>query len=201
MKKQISLLVMLFCTVFIFAQKSKVQEGDWKNLKGIAKYNLVFDYSNVEIPKYDSEEEFLKDKMAKRDEKEPGSGERFKESWFSDREKYYEPKFAESFNKRFDDGEIKVARDFDSADYTMKIHTVFMYPGYNVGMARQNSKIDTVISVFKNDAPDKVLFSVKYTKAEGKIAFGMDFNSGQRIAEAYAKLAKTLASDISKKAK
>ncbi|HAB28515.1 MAG TPA: hypothetical protein DCE27_13045, partial [Xanthomarina gelatinilytica] len=103
--KKLLFLALLFSTSLLFSQKSKVQEGDWKNLKGITEYNLVFDYANLEIPKYDSEEDFLKDKMAKRDEKEPGTGEKFKESWFADRENRYEPKFIESFNKRFDDGE------------------------------------------------------------------------------------------------
>lgn len=187
------------CSTFLFAQKAKVLEGSWKNLKGISNYDLVFEYENLEIPKYDSEEEFLKDKMQKREEKEAGAGERFKKNWFADRENRYEPKFVESFNKRFDDGEVKVGKE-NGAEYIMKIHTTFMYPGYNVGVMRQNSKVDAVISFYKKDAPDKLLFSVKYTKAEGKMAFGMDYNSGDRIAEAYAKLAKTLAKTMAKKA-
>lgn len=183
------------------AQKGKIQEGDWKNLKGITKYNLVFDYSNLEIPKYDNEEEFLKDKMKKREDKEAGAGERFKESWFADRENRYEPKFIESFNKRWKENEIVVDRDFDEAEHTIKIHTTFLYAGYNVGVMRQNSKVDAILTVYKNDAPDKVLFEIKYTKAEGKGAFGNDFDSGYRISEAYAKLAKTFAANLKKKTK
>src|SRR5690606_33643886 len=85
MKKHVMLFALLLCTSMMFSQKVKVTEGDFKNLKGIAAYNLEFDYSNLSIPKYDSEEEFLADKMAKRDEKDPESGEKFKESWFADR--------------------------------------------------------------------------------------------------------------------
>ena len=198
---KILFIAFLLSTSIIYSQKSKVEEGDWKNLKAISAYNLEFDYSNLEIPKYDSEEEFLKDKMAKRDDKEPGTGEKFKASWFADRAERYEPKFIESFNKRFDDGEVKVDKDLADAEYTMKIHTTFMYAGYNVGVKRQNSKIDAVISVYKNDNPDTVIFSVKYTKAEGSGAMGYDYDSGYRISEAYAKLAKTLAKDLSKRAK
>src|SRR5690606_24674845 len=104
MKKNVLLFALLLCTTVMFSQKVKVTQGDFKNLKGIAAYNLEFDYSNLSIPKYKSEEEFLADKMAKRDEKDPEAGEKFKESWFADRENRYEPKFIESFNKRFDDG-------------------------------------------------------------------------------------------------
>jgi hypothetical protein len=182
------------------AQKVKVTEGSFKNLKGITAYNLEFDYSGVMIPKYDSEEEFLKDKMEKRDEKEAGTGEKFKESWFSDRPERYEPKFIESFNKRFKDGEIKVGMDM-GADYTMKIHTTLMWAGYNVGIVRKNAKVEATVSVYKTGDPSKVIWSADYTKVEGGGAMGYDFDSGYRISEAYAKLAKEVAANIRKKAK
>jgi hypothetical protein len=201
MKKQLVLCAIFFCTTFLFAQKAKVNEGDWKNLKGITKYDLLFDYSDLEIPKYDSEEEFLKDKMQKREEKKKGDGERFKKSWFEDRENRYEPKFIESFNKRFDNNEIEIGKDIEGAEYTIKVHTTFLYAGYNVGAWRQNSKIDAILTVYKNDSPSNILFEVKYTKAEGKGAFGNDYNSGYRISEAYAKLAKTFAANLKKKTK
>lgn len=201
MKNLVSIILMFLSISFIYAQKSKVQQGDWKNLKGITKYNLVFDYSDLEIPNYDNEESFLKDKMQKREEKEKGDGERFKKSWFDDRENRYEPKFIESFNKRWDDNEVVVGKDLADAEYTIMIHTTFMYPGYNVGVMRQNSKIDAVLSVYKTNDPNTIIFEVKYTKAEGNGALGYDFDSGYRISEAYAKLAKTFAADLNKKSK
>lgn len=200
MKKQLTLIAILLCTTFMFSQKVNVTKGDFKNLKGISAYNLEFDYSNLSIPKYNSEEEFLEDKMAKRDEKDPEAGDKFKESWFADRPNRYEPKFIESFNKRFDDGEVKVGSDI-GAEYTMKIHTTMMYAGYNVGVVRQNSKIEATVSVYKTDNPSEVLWSADYTKVEGSGAMGYDFDSGYRISEAYAKLAKEIAANIKKKAK
>jgi len=198
MKNLTLILMVLFGTTFGYSQKAKDLAGDIKNLKGITQYDLVFDYENVQIPKYDSEEAFLKDKMDKRDEKDTGTGEDFRKSWFSDREERYEPKYIESFNKRFDNGEVKVGKDLGS-DYIMKIKTTLMYAGYNVGVVRQNSKIDAIISVYKKDNPSDILYSVQYTQAEGSGAMGYDFDSGYRIAEAYAKLAKTWAGTIQKK--
>lgn len=198
MKKHITLLLLLITSI-VFAQKSKVIDGKWKNLEDIKNYNLVFDYSDLEIPKYESEEAFLKDKMQKREDKNPGDGERFKKNWFEDRGRHYEPKFIESFNKRWKNQEIQVGKDMSNADYTIKIHTTFMYPGYHVGVWRQNSKIDAILSVFKNDAPNKILFSVKYKGAQGNGAFGHDYNAAFRISEAYAKLAKTFAANLKKK--
>ncbi|MCB0465997.1 MAG: hypothetical protein KDC78_10060 [Aequorivita sp.] len=200
MKKQLMLIALLLCTTFMISQKVKVTQGSFKNLKGISAYNLEFDYSDLSIPKYDSEEEFLADKIKKRDDKEAGTGEKFKKSWFADREERYEPKFIESFNKRFDDSEVKVGKNI-GAEYTMKIHTTMMYAGYNVGVVRKNSKIEATISVFKTGDPSTVLWEANYTKVEGSGAMGYDFDSGYRISEAYAKLAKEVAKNIKKKAK
>ena len=199
MKKIVLILSILLSSTVMFSQKVKVIEGDFKNLKGIAVYNLEFDYTGVQIPKYDSEEAFLKDKMEKREHKKVGAGEEFKTSWFADREERYEPKFIESFNKRFD-GEVRVAKDID-AEYTMKIHSTMMWAGYNVGIVRKNAKLEATVSVYKTSNPSEVLWSANYTKVEGSGAMGYDFDSGYRISEAYAKLAKEVAYNIKKKAK
>lgn len=198
MKKSI-LLAFVMVSSFAFAQKLKVKDGDIKNLKAITVYNLEFDYTNVQIPKFDSEEDFLADKMKKREEKEAGGGEKFKKSWFGDREERYRPKFTESFNKRFDDAQISVGVN-PEAEYTMMVHSTRIYAGYNVGVVRRNAEIDAVITVYETANPDNVLFKGEYAKAQGEGAMGYDFNTGFRISECYAKLAKTFAKYIKKKA-
>ncbi|MBU2946416.1 hypothetical protein [Zobellia uliginosa] len=191
-------LALLVVTATTYAQKMKVSQGDIKNLKDISAYSLKFDYSNLEIPKYDSEEDFLADKMAKREEKEAGKGEEFKKSWFADREERYEPKFIESFNKRFDDGEVSVS--MDDADYTMKIHSTKIYAGYNVGIVRKNAEISAIITVYETANPTNILLEGSYSDVQGYGAMGNDYNSGYRISECYAKLAKNIAGFIIKKA-
>lgn len=199
MKKLIIAFITLFCLVgTINAQKFKIDKGSLKNLKGITEYNLVFDYSDLQIPKFNSEEAFLKEKMAKREEKETGAGERFKKSWFRDREERYEPKFIESFNKRFKNGKIKVGKNLSSAKYTMKIHTTKLYPGYNVGVWRHNSEIDATITIYETENPSNILVSGKFKDVQGAGAFGNDYDSGYRISECYAKAAKTLTKYIKK---
>lgn len=196
MRNLATLALLLLFSSTIFGQKLKVQEGDLKNLKDIKVYMVEFDYTDVQIPKFDNEEAFLKDKMDKRNEKEAGDGERFKKSWFDDRPNRYHPKFIESFNKRFDDSAVKVQEG--EADYTMKIHTTKLYPGYNVGIVRHNAEIDATITVFESGNQSKVLFSGSYKDAQGGGAMGNDYDSGYRISECYAKLAKTFAKDLKK---
>ena len=201
MKKPALVFAFLLASIILFAQKPKTIDGKAKNLIGITSYNLEFDYSDVQIPKYDSEEEFLEDKMAKREEKEAGTGEKFKASWFADRENRYEPKFVESFDKRFDDGEIKVAKDMADAKHTIKIHTTRMYAGYNVGIVRKNAEIDVLMTIYETENPSIILWSGTFTRVQGYGAMGNDYNSGYRISECYAKLAKEFAKMLKKASK
>lgn len=197
MKKQFVSVLLLFITLSVSAQRLKINEGDFKNLKGINTYSVVFDYTDVQIPKFENEEAFLKDKMDKREEKKAGDGERFKKEWFSDRPDRYHPKFIESFNKRFENGELSVTED--AADYTMEIHTTKIYPGYNVGIVRHNAEIDATFTIYKTGEKDNVLFSGSYQDVQGNGAMGYDYNSGYRISECYAKLAKNIAQEFDKK--
>ena len=190
--KNLVLITTFLITTTLLAQKVEITKGDWGNLKGVSAYNVEFDYSNLQIPKYDSEEEFLKDKMAKREEKEPGTGEIFKTSWYSDREEFYEPRFIETFNERYKDGAVKVGKDI-GAEYTMNIHTTMIYPGYNVGAVRHNSKVELTLTIYKTGDPDNIIFQGDYTKIEGQGNGGFDFNSGQRIADAYIIFGRALA--------
>ena len=188
---------MLLCSVALLAQKGDVLEGSWKSLKDISKFDLEFDYSNVQIPDFNTEEEYIKQKMKDKEADEPGTGEAWKEAWFGDRTMHFEPKFKESFNKR---GDEKVGKDFNVAEYRMKVTTTRQYNGWNVGVMRKSARIDATISVFKK-GETKPLLSVAYEDVKGGDAMGYDFATHTRVAEAYAKLAKSFAKELKKKAK
>jgi len=195
MKTKLLLLLMVSIAYSGFSQSFKTEKGKIENLKGITEYDLVFDYQNLKVDKFASEDAFLKDKMGKREEK--GADEDFKTSWFADRVNRYEPKFIESFNKRFDKGEIKVDKG-TAAAYEMHIKTTWIYPGYNVGIARQPAKINVTVTIYEKKNPSNILYKGSIEKVEGNGAMGNDYNSGYRISEGYAKLAKILAKDIKK---
>jgi len=200
MKKQIAFILAFTFITFSYGQKMKVSEGNIKNLKGINQFDLIFDYSDMKIPKYDNETEFLKDKVALRERKEKGLGEKFKQTWFSDREEKYHPKFIESFNKRFKNNKVKVTENSD-AKYIMHVHTTKLYSGYNVGVWRHNAEISAEITVYSKANPDKILLKGTYKNVPGAGGMGYDYDSGYRISESYAKLAKNIAYYIRKKAK
>ena len=54
----------------------------------------------------------------------------------------------------------------------MKIHTTMFYPGYNVGVVRQNAKIESYFTVYKNDTPDDDYFFCRVHESEGLWRYG-----------------------------
>jgi len=200
MKKTLVLITLLFCVSLSFAQKEKLRNGKFKALKGITAYNLTFNYDNVEIPKYDSEQEFLDEKVQEKEKDETGEGIAWKEEWFSNRPNYFEPKFVESFNKRFNDNLVTVKKDAPNREYTINVAITMLYDEYNVGVWRKDAKIESTITVFETNNPSNILLEVDYSKVKGRGAMGYDFTSAHRVTEAYAKLAKEFAKKIRKKA-
>ncbi len=194
-------IIGLFIATMSYGQRMKVQEGSIKNLKGITQFDLVFDYSDVQIPKYKSEEAFLADKVSRKEKKAKGSGERWKKKWFDNREERFAPMFIESFNKRFKNNKVQVEQNNNAAKYVMKIHTTWMYAGYNVGIVRKNAEINVEVTVYEKANPSNILLKGTYKKVPGNGAFGNDYDEGFRMSHCYAKLAKNIAGYIRKKAK
>ncbi|PZD78650.1 hypothetical protein [Mesonia sp. K7] len=195
MKKIILSSLTLLIAFAMTAQKGKVLEGDWKSLKGIEKFDLEFDYSNVEVPDFDTEEDYINQKMKEKDEDEPGQGKVWKEKYFADREAHFEPKFIESFNKRESQ---KVSKTYDGEPYILRVETTMIYNGWNVGVMRKPARIDAIIYIYKR-GENSPLLKVKYENVKGADAMGYDFASHSRVAEAYAKLAKSFMKDFKKK--
>jgi len=204
MKLQFAIIFLLLAT-FSYSQKSKIIEGSFKSLKEVKEYNLIFDYTGLEVLGYNSEEDFLEDKMKKRDVDEPGSGKAFRESWFSDRGIRYEPRYIKSFNEYFKKGEIKVTKNTENTEnieYTMKIHTTYIYSGYNVGVASKESEVSVVISVFKTNEPSNLLLVFEINNVRGHysgdkaVMRGFEFHTGERIGYAYWALGKYFAKKL-----
>jgi len=188
-------VAIVLITINVIAQKIKFVKGDVENLIGITEYNVVFDYSNIIIANFDSEEEFLKDKMAIRDAQKIGSGEKFKHDWFTFRDSLYEPSFIEVFNDYFIlKRKIKVQENSD-AKYTMLINTVFVYPGYNVGVWYEDSKLKATVTVFETSIPENIIFTTKEIYVKGKATY----HTGKRISNAYGMLARRIAAYLRRK--
>ena len=64
MKKiNLLLVVAVFFTTIGYSQRYKIREGKFENLSAINSFNEEFDYKNIQVHGFDSEEDFLKEKM------------------------------------------------------------------------------------------------------------------------------------------
>jgi hypothetical protein len=189
MKKNIILLLLLSFS-FVAAQRFEIVSGKMSNLNGITAFNVAFDYTDLKVHDFETEEAYLAEKMDKRKESE-GKSEQFKKDWYNDRENKYEPKFIESFNKRFEKGEIKCEKNKD-LKYTMNIKTTWIYPGYSVVAGSDPAKISATITFFETANPNNILLVIEFDKSIGLKQGTFDFDQGYRIAGAYEKLAKNM---------
>jgi hypothetical protein len=186
-----------FLAIFLMAlpvqgQKIKVTQGDIKDLKGLTQIKLVYDYSDLGVGKFEKEADYVAEKVTEKNEDEPGSGDAWKEDWYGDREEQYEPKFEELLNKYAT--WLEAGKEVD-APVILHVHTKFIEPGFNVGVARKPAYIDLEL-FFEKDG--ELLVSMLILKSPGSGGAGFDYDHGYRISEAYAKAAKSLAKYLDK---
>ena len=162
-------------------------QGNLKNLKGISEYNIVFDYNGLVVHGYETEEDYLTDKMRIRQNKE-GEPEKFRKELFDNRSTVYEPRFVGYLNQKFPKGEVKAEKNTALA-YTMTVKTEWIYPGYLV----EPAKITALITVFETQNPENVLVALRFEKSIGLEKNMYNGLLSERIAGAYEKIAKNMA--------
>lgn len=190
----LSALFLLIGTL-AFSQSIKLRDGELSALKGVKKLNIKFTYDDMKVGKM-SESDYIDKKVEEYNKKEKGKGDTWKENWVNDREKRFEPSFKELFEKY---AEIPLKQGEDEK-FTLVVNTDFTEPGFNIGIMRSNAYVDLTCSFYEkgNDKPICVLF---IKKSPGRDFGGYDFDSGERIEEAYSKAGKELGKYLDKKVK
>lgn len=183
-------------------QAQKLKPGD-KNkkylrfLKGQTELNVVFEYSDMTVGKMD-EKSYIEKTKKEYNKKEAGRGDKWEKMWTEDREKRFEPKFLDLFNKYTKKKKLEADQGLSSAKYTMKVKTTWTEPGYYVGISSRPSLISGKIFFYETKNPNKIIAEIEFIKAPGNSMAAWD--TGERIKESYAKLGKTLGAYLTKKA-
>jgi hypothetical protein len=175
------------------AGKIRLREGSLDALKDVSKMNIQFDYAQMRVGEFASEEEFIRSKSAALEARARGRGRSWERAWISDRWTYYEPKFKEVFSaySGFAVGKLP------EAAYTLIIRTTFLEPGFNAYVVRKNARIDVVALVVETASPSRVVAMLTVKKAVGPKLVG-DYSSGVRLQQAYAAAARGLALSMRK---
>lgn len=193
-------LALGFSTI-VDAQKVKLAEGDLAFLKGETELNVVYDFSSLQVGDFPSEKSYKDKKIKELNEKEAGRGDKWAESWERDKEVRFPEKFEELLEKGLSGRKIHAGRNNENAKYSLIVRTKFIEPGFNVGVASRPAGVSyEYVFVDKNDET-KVLARLTQEKVPGAQAMGMDYDTGTRISESYAKGGKMLAAFIVKNLK
>jgi hypothetical protein len=175
-----------------FAQKVKLIQGDVSALKNEKSINTEFAYDNMKVGKFDNEAEYVAKKKEEYNKKEAGKGDTWAVRWVDDREEKFEPQFNDLFEK------TSAMTVSPKAKYTLIYKTTFTEPGFNIGVMRKNATIDGEAWIVETADKNKVLAKIAVTKAPGRMFGGFDFDTGERITEAYAMAGRALAKFIVK---
>jgi hypothetical protein len=197
MKKEIFVSILFICTLInsaLFAQRVKNIEGDASGLVGVKKMNIVFTYDDVTVGRY-TEQEYITKKTDDYNKKEAGRGDKWKEAWEGDKKGRYEPNFIELLEKHT---EIALGK-YPSEKYTMTINTTRIEPGFNIFVTRKNAEIDIDVTITQKGGG--IVAAYKMTGAPGRTFGGNDYDTGQRIEEAYAKAGKEMGQRMVKEMK
>ena len=196
--KKLTLILAILISFNLQAQKIKLKSGDLGFLKGQKNILIEFVYpDNMKVGKM-TEEAYIKKKTKDLNKKKPGDGERWLKLWKGDRPDHYQPKFIELMNKGLIKNHVKVSEDTEKAKYKMVVTTTFIEPGFNVGVMRRDASINLEISFYEIGS-DKELAKFTLMKSPGRTMGGVDFDTGFRVGESYAKAAKSFAKYLMKK--
>jgi hypothetical protein len=194
--KNLALIIFLCLSITAYSQKIKLVEGDVSVLKGQKAVTTEFTYDNMSVGKFPKEADYVAKKKTEYNEKEPGTGDKWEEAWVSDRKERFEPQFRELFSKYAEISTVGV-----DVPYTLIFKTVKTEPGWNIGISRSPAFIDAEAWIVDSKDHNKVLAKMTITKSPGRDVMGFDYETGARLAEAYAKAGKELGAFIKGKTK
>lgn len=192
-----ALIVAIFISNGLIAQKLKVESGDFAVLTGQKILHVEYDYSHFRVGEFATEQEYVEQKVLEYNEKKPGKGERWKEVWLNDREDLFEPAFEEHFNRILADKGLVLQAGQKDARYTLVVKTTFVEPGFNAAIAAKDASVDFEFDLVETADRSARVAHIILRKVPGNADHR--FDRGARLAESYALAAKLLSRHIKKK--
>ncbi len=200
--KKIALLALFVVSSVAMAQKMDVKKGDFAFLKGQKELNVEFNYDNLKLMKDNvSNAEYVSKRTADLNGKSKGSGDAWAKRWAAAPDQMWNPKFIELLTKYYGNEKgVTIQEGLTSAKYTLVVDVVWIFPGWDVSVMKQPAKVSTVLRFVETANKSNVLLEIHTKEAPGD-QWGNNYSNESRIAEGFAKTAKSLAKMIEKKVK
>jgi hypothetical protein len=193
--KKLFLTVVALAAVTTVSAQAKLVSGKIGALKSESAIRIEFSYDNMSIGDgKKSEADYIKEKKESYNQKEAGRGDKWAAAWIDDRENRFEPKFITLFEKY---SKLKTSND---AKYTMIVHTTRTEPGWNVAAPiRKSARIDADVLIVETANKNNIIAKIEVKDSPGSGGMGMDYDTGLRIQEAYAKAGKEVGRILEKR--
>lgn len=212
--KLLTTAVLIAATSVAFAQKTKISKGTFSELKGQKEVNVVFDYSELQCvgggpafkKKAKPEAEWVAEVVAKKNEKEAGTGDDWAKRWEAAKKGAFEPNFETKLALEWKGATVK--RGLDNAKYTLVIKILYTDPGFSIGVSSADAWVNAEIHVVEKVGADPTssltMTGIKGASATKSIP-GMPVDVGgmtfeKRLGESYEKMAKSFYRKVLKKA-
>lgn len=195
MKKLLFVFISALFALNLPAQNVKLIEGnpDFLANQKVIKVKFVYD-ENLKIGKT-SEKDYLDKKVKDLNKKEAGKGDTWLEEYYDDRTSVFEPKFMGYFNQIVAPFGVSLQKISDQAEYLMIVNTTFIEPGFNIGYMDKPASVNFEITFTPVNDETKVLAKYTLMKSPGGV-YGIEFDFGTRIGEAYAIGGQYFAADL-----
>ncbi len=169
MKKNILLLTLLVFAAFAAnAQRStNAKDADYSFLKGEKKINVIFDYEGMTVGKNKTETDYVAEKVAEKNEKKAGDGDRWKEAWEKGKLNVYEPAFSAKFTKRLAKKVGISASSGDDANITLIVRTTRLEPGFYSYAVNRAAEVDLELIFVETANHDNIIAQIVMSKVRG----------------------------------
>src|SRR4030095_671323 len=181
LKRLAAIALILFMSIHGFGQKVYLTEGDLSPLKSEKSIDFEFKYDSMVMggKGHQTAAEYVAKKTADYNKKEPGKGDAWALKWKEDRESMYQPAFTKAFEQY---SSLQMAA---KAKYTLIFKTTFTEPGFNIMVHQEPARINGVAWIVETTNKSHVIAKLSVDKANGRGYWGSEFDTGQRLTEAY----------------
>jgi hypothetical protein len=125
------------------------------------------------------ETEYVAKKTTEYNKKTPGKGDEWAKAWKDDRETKYQPAFTKMFEQY---SSLQMAAN---AKYTLIFKTTMTEPGFNIMVHQEPAQIDGQAWIVETANKSHVIAKMSLMKANGRGYWGSEFDTGERLTEAY----------------
>jgi len=181
--KQLSALALvLFMAICGFGQKVELLEGNLSVLKSEKSIDFSFNYDSMTIGKgrhATPEAEYVAKKISEYNKKTPGKGDEWAKAWKDDRDSRYQPAFTKMF-EQYSSMQMSA-----SSKYTLIFKTTMTEPGFNIVVHQEPAQIDGLVWIVETANKSHVIAKLSLVKADGRGYWGSEYDTGERLTEAY----------------